>query len=150
MSHRRREKTCGYTLVEALIVLMVVGILAALAIPNLVRSRINTNEKATVGHLHVLIAACQSYYKSQAPETMPPNLSALAATNPAYIDSALATGQRNGYTHNYIVTNPLGGQFHGFNITAVPIVPNITGERTFFADETGVIRLGNAQGTVVE
>jgi len=130
-------------------------IIAAIAIPNFLRARMAANEASAVGSLRTIRTAAASYNVTYS-NGYPPSLEALGGEGEANCDHAallrgpLAFGQRNGYIFTYQVKEPLaapaadkgcataGGA--GFTITAEPLTRRTTGERSFFIDETGVIR----------
>jgi len=135
----------GFTLVEIMIVVAIIALLAAIAIPNLLRARHNANESAAIGALRTISAACESFRAAQTPTTYPANLAALSGANPAYIDNTLGGGTKQGYTFAYVLVNA-----NQYTCTATPTVANVTGTRVFFVNETGVIRLTNAAGLPIE
>lgn len=126
------KKDKGFTLVEIMVVIAVIVVIAAIGIPGIMRQRVNANEASAAAALKTLSAAAVTYRASHT--TYPFQLSDLYQPNAEYIDSSLASGSRQGY--NYTLT----GNEDGFNITAVPSKPNITGTRYYFVDSDGVIR----------
>jgi len=138
-------KSKGFTLVEILVVVAIVGLLAALSIPNLVRSRINANEASSKRDLRTYSSAIENFHSAQNPPAYPPDLLTLSTTNPSYLDSAMAGGARLGYRYTYTWVNA-----NQYTLSATPLVPNITGVSTFFVDETGVVRFNNAAGNPIE
>ncbi len=134
----------GFTLVEIMIVVAIIGLLAAIAILNLLRARVNSNESAAKGSLRTLSSACESFRAAQNPPTYPANLAALSGANPPYIDATLAGGTKQGYVFTYALVSA-----NQFTVTATPVTPNVTGVNTFFVDETGVIRFTNAAGNPI-
>lgn len=134
-------------------------IIAAIAIPNLLRARMAANEASSVGLLRVLnaaqIAYASTYPKGYAPDMAalgPPVAGAHADANRAdLIDEVLATGRKSGYVFNYSVTGKdENGLPNAYTITADPAEPGTTGRRHFFTDETGVIRMEQAQPATQE
>lgn len=128
-----------------MIVVAIIGLLAALSIPNLLRSRVNSNESVAKSSLRTLSTALENFRTAQDPPTYPPDLASLAANNPPYVDSALASGMRQGYRYTYRLVN-----FSQFELTGTPVIPRVTGASTYFVDESGVVRLDNVQGTPIE
>ena len=124
----------GFTLVEIMIVVAIIALLAAIAIPNLLRARHNANEAAAVASLRTLSTAEESYRAAQNPLTYG-TLAQLGAATPAYIDATLAAGAKQGY--NFAMT--AGPTANVYTITAEPQVPNQTGTREFSVDQTGVV-----------
>jgi type IV pilus assembly protein PilA len=160
-----RHRASGFTLVEIMIVVAIIALIAAIAIPNLLRARHNANETAAIGNLKTLVDALEEFRANQSPTTYPgagvlsagaaaATLPNLATLNPPYIDAVLASGTRQGYTFTYlpgpvrVVTVTIAaGNTQNFNVydtytlTAVPITVATTGTRRFFVDSSGVIRV---------
>ena len=139
-----------FTLVEIMIVVAIISLLAAIAIPNLLRARHNANEAASIAALRTISTACESFRSAQTPPSYPANLAALSGATPAYIDASLAGATaagtaRQGYFYTYALVNA-----NQFTCTASPAVSGTTGTRIFFVNESGVIRLTNVSGAPIE
>ena len=131
----------GFTLVEIMVVVGIIVVLATLAIPNVMRARINSNEAAAVANLRSLYNVLQLYYMSNDNE-YPSVLSSLIppSSNPGYIDPELANGSKLGYLYSYNYIDE-----DSFYINANPRSPGKTGKRYFYIDEIGVV-LGDSGG----
>ena len=148
----RRGKACkgarGFSLIELLLVVAIILIIAAIAIPNFMRSRIAANESASVQNLRNITTANVVYsstygigYASTLAALGPPAGAAEpSATNAQLIDEVLATGTKSGYTYSYTPGSPVNGVIDSFQLTSSPITPGITGNRYFYTDDSGVIR----------
>lgn len=141
---RRKEK--GFSLIELLIVVAIILIIAAIAIPNLLRSRMAANEGSAVATLRTLNTSAISYLNLYG--GYPPNLASLgpiaSGANPSsttadLIDSVLGQdpATKSGYTFVYVST---GSPASAYTITATPINIGTTGQRGFFTNQSGVIR----------
>ena len=137
-------------------------IVAAIAIPNLVRSRMLANEASAIGSLRAILAASATYATTYG-NGFPPSLAALGPPpdggNSAtcdyanLIDGALARGQNDGYDFAFKGSNPVpaaarGCSHPGFNtyaINADPVTRGTTGQRSFFMDPSGILRYNAAQ-----
>jgi type IV pilus assembly protein PilA len=135
----------GFTLVEIMIVVAIIALLAAIAIPNLLRARHNANETAAIGSLRTISTACESFRAAQTPTTYPATLAALGAAAPPYIDATLAAGAKQGYGFVYLLVNA-----NQYTCTATPTQANVTGTRVFCVDETGVVYLTACGGVPVD
>jgi len=146
----RRLNNKGFTLVEIMIVVAIIVLLAAIAIPNLLRARLNANESAAIGALRTLSTALESYRAAQTPPQYPATLGVLSSEDPKYIDETLANAvdaahARQGYFYTYTQMSD-----NEYSLTATPAQSGVTGNRIFFVDHTGVVRLNNAKGTPIQ
>jgi type IV pilus assembly protein PilA len=139
----------GFSLIELLIVVAIILIIAAIAIPNLLRSRIAANQASAVGALRTLNTSEVTYsttfgagYSIDMPSLGPGNPAPPTPTSTAagLIDSILATGAKSGYSFTYSPgASDSTGRINSYSITAVPFSSN-TGTNYYYADQSGVIR----------
>jgi len=122
----------GFTLVEIMIVVAIIALLAAIAIPNLLRARHNANESAAIATLRTISTAEESFRAAQNPNTYT-NLAGLGAGTLPYIDATLTLGVKQGYGFAVVFTT------NTYTCTAIPTTPGTTGTRTFSVNQTGVI-----------
>lgn len=135
----------GFTLVEIMIVVAIIALLAAIAIPNLLRARLTANESAAQGTIQSISAAAQSYRSSNT--SYPADIAALEDTTngPAYITLGLdASNQKQGYIFSATGAN------NTFVATAVPETVDVTGNRSFCVSEDGVLRMDAAGGAIAD
>src|SRR5262249_47786011 len=114
-------------------------IVAAIAIPNLLRAKMAANEASAVGSVRNLLTAEVSYQAMHEDVGFTCNLSDLSGL----IDSRLAGGQKTGYIFELqnCSAETEGGPVSKFQVTATPFRFNQTGVRAFCADQEGVIRM---------
>ena len=149
---RTKNKQKGFSLIELLLVVAIILIIAAIAIPNLLRSRMAANEASAVGSLRTINTATVGYattYGIGYPATLASLGPAASATSTSadLIDSVLSAGVRSGYSFTYsALAASAAGTRDGDTISAAPSNAGVTGQRTFFTDTSGVIR-ADAVGT---
>lgn len=119
-----------------MIVIALIIVVASLAIPVSLRSRVQSNEAAAIGNLRTISSASESYRTTQNPPAYPANFDAMMTANPAYLDSAWTSSQRQGYVYTY--TAAADGET--FSVTANPRIVNVSGNNAYCVDQTGVIR----------
>lgn len=134
-------KARGFTLVEIMIVVAIIALIAAIAIPNLLRARHNANETAAIGTTRTLSTALESFRAAQTPPSYPALLTELSDADPQYVPAELTDGTNQGYDFTYVQVSD-----DQFTVTADPTTAGVTGTRVFFVDETGVLRLDDAAG----
>jgi len=135
-------------------------IVAAITIPNLLRSRMAANEASAVASLRTIHQAAITYsqaYRNGYPASLEvlTGIGVPSCDHAGLIDGELASGTRNGYIFTYQPSSgPLAESVAsklvangctipgaaGFSVTADPITRGTTGQRSFFVDQTGVIR----------
>lgn len=137
---RKREQ--GFTLIELLIVVAIILIIAAIAIPNLTHSKISANETSAIASIHT-IGTAQTQYSSRYPQVgYAGKLSQLGPSgdgNPTpsaanLIPPDLAT---NAVKSGYAFTMSGGGL--DYTIVATPQAPGKTGIRSFCSNQDAVI-----------
>ena len=117
-----------------------IALIAAIAIPNLLASRRAANEYSAVRSLHE-ISLAQATYQSNFGKYG--TLEELAAQN--LINPRLRSGIRNGYIFTVALTTD-EMNVEGFAAVAVPETYRSSGIRSFYVDETSVIRAGDNHG----
>ena len=136
-----RNKQRGFSLIELLIVVAIILIIAAIAIPNLLRSKMAANESSAVGSLRTINTSSVAFSTTYG--NYPTKLADLGpSTSPTstaadLIDSALVTGTKSGYAFSYTAS----GTSQQYSIIASPVTAGVTGQRYFFTDQSGVIRV---------
>ena len=139
------KKQKGFSLIELLIVVAIILIIAAIAIPNLIKSKMAANESSAVGSVRTIntgevnyAASCPAVgFSATLPEL---NSGALCAGGKGIIDPILAAGKKSGYVFAYSTAAGGDGLNDTYSTTAVPATIGTTGQRGFYSDQTGVIR----------
>lgn len=141
----------GFTLIELMIVITIILIIAAIAIPNLLRSRMSANEAGAAGGMRTISTAEVNYQTAGIDAATNgvgkyATLTSLGTGVTPFIDPALSSGQKNGYTFQ---ANPTfeAGTVPRYTAIATPSQSGATGFRAYFVDESGVIRFEGAGGT---
>ena len=146
------RRTKGFSLIELLIVVAIILIIAAVAVPNFLRSRIIANESAAAAGIRTLNTAQISYYSSYPTVGYASTLSALAGTctgttvptsaSACLIDSVLAGGVKSGYS--FAISNTSSAPNPTYNFIASPVSVNLSGTRYFCSYADAVIRVSEA------
>lgn len=135
------QRVAGFTLVEIMIVVGIIALLASLAIPNFLKSRIHSNEGVTQDALKTIATAEISFRSAN---SVYASLEELGSATPPYIDTVLSGGERSGYT--FTITDI--DNDNTFHCSAKPNIQNITGVRSFCITEDGVVRVKIAGGDI--
>ena len=142
-----RLKGEGFSLIELLIVVAIILIIAAIAIPNFMRARIASNEASAVSSCRTINSAeinYNSYYQQGFSSTLvqlgPPASGQADINQAAMLDDILASGVKSGYAFTYAPTNLTNGRYDAYTLNADPTVPQRSGSRYFYTDPSGLIR----------
>ncbi|HUQ49178.1 MAG TPA: prepilin-type N-terminal cleavage/methylation domain-containing protein [Terriglobales bacterium] len=143
----------GFSLIELLIVVAIILILAAIAIPNLLRARLSANESSAVASTRT-ISTAEAMYQINYPYQGFGTLAQLSGTEPCtptsaaacLIDTALAAGSKSGYNFNVVLTG--SSPASNYLVTSVPMVVGSTGQRSFCSGNPNSLHQ-KANGTAI-
>jgi type IV pilus assembly protein PilA len=145
----------GFTLIELLIVVALILIITAIALPNLTRSKSAANEASAINSLRTIDSAEAVYlstygigYSASLGALGPASSGQPTSSNADLIDEVLAGGigsndnssTKSGYSISYAPSSPVKGKITSFSLTATPQQLNITGRSGYYTDQTYVIR----------
>jgi prepilin-type N-terminal cleavage/methylation domain-containing protein len=136
----------GFSLIELLIVVTIILIIAAIAIPNFMRSRMRANEANAVAALRVIHTSAVSYATTYPDVGYPTSLLSLGGPSPCtatstqacLVDNVLAMGVKDGYS--FVWTGDGVVPSYAFVLSATPQVVGASGQNMYCTDQTGIIR----------
>ncbi len=169
-SHNRdrvKDRNRGFSLIELLIVVAIILIIAALAVPHLLSAKIAANQASAVGALRTITSAEQTFSSTYS-DGFTLSLAQLggpagsgSCVNAGLIDEVLSTApnQKSGYKYVFAANGTVAltagvpaacgvSGDTGFTVSATPSTLGSTGTASYCVDETGVVRV-NASGILI-
>jgi prepilin-type N-terminal cleavage/methylation domain-containing protein len=140
-----KNKQKGFSLIELLIVVAIILIIAAIAIPNLLRAKMSANQASAVASLRTINTAAVAYQTQWG--TYPTNLTNMGpltgtsptSTNADLLDAVLG-GSTNPTKSGYTFVYTAGANNGSYTIVATPVTIGTTGQNGYFTNQSGVIR----------
>ena len=139
------KKQKGFSLIELLIVVAIILIIAAIAIPNLIKSKMAAHEASAVGSVRTINTG-EVNYAASCPATgfsaslLELNTGAICAGGKSIIDNVLAAGAKSGYTFTYAPVKGGDALYDTYTSAGTPSTVGTTGQRQFCSSQTGVIQ----------
>jgi prepilin-type N-terminal cleavage/methylation domain-containing protein len=139
-------KQRGFSLIELLIVVAIILIISAIAIPSYLRSRMQANEASAVGSLRMINTSAVTYSSTYLNVGFPTNMADMGGVNPCtassttacILEDSIAQGTKSGYSFIWIGDGATPSV--AYSLTATPLNVGSSGQRQFCTDQAGVIR----------
>jgi type IV pilus assembly protein PilA len=134
----------GFSLVELLIVVTIILIISAIAIPSYLRSRMQANEASAVNSMRMINTAAITYFSTYQQIGYPPTLASMGgvapctSTSACMLDVTVAQGTKSGYAFAWNGDGAVPSV--AYTATATPLIVGTSGQRMFCTDQTGVTR----------
>ncbi len=151
------QKQKGFSLIELLIVVAIILIIAAIAIPNLLRARISANEASAVGSMRSISTAEVTYSTTYPTVGYSPDMNSLAgsscatptSTTACLIDTTLAGAttsatSKSGYYFTYALVSSVG-----YTLQGTPAKLGSTGIKNYYTDGSNVIHFNATAAAAV-
>ena len=148
-AHGQAKAAAGFSLIELLIVVAIILIIAAIAIPNMIRAKMSANESSAASSIRQISRAEMAYYAAYPDQGYAPALTNLSgpqtnclpsSTTACIIDPDLAAGIKSGYSFSSVGVQPSGGINTSFVAGAAPVTFNSSGTKDFCSVADGVLR----------
>lgn len=148
-----RGKGRGFSLIELLIVVAIILIIAAIAVPKLMRARIAANQMSAIASMRVINTAKVTYilsygagFSSTLAQLGPPTSGSASVAAAGLLDSVLASGLKGSYSFSYTAGTPdAAGNFQAYQVNGNPTSQGVSGTTYYYTDQSAVIR-GNTTG----
>jgi type IV pilus assembly protein PilA len=136
----------GFSLIELLIVVAIILVISAIAIPSYLRSRMQANEASAVSSVRMINTAAVTYSSTYVDVGFPAALANMGGANPCtasptsacLLENTLAAGTKSGYS--FVWTGDGATPSVAYTLAGTPLVAGGSGQRMFCSDQTAVIR----------